>query len=273
MKKYLFLILSILSIFFVSDRVEALSFTATNGKNYTVDSEESFLDYCYFTYYKNSNYDVVFGTYQKEYFCNYKSKDNRRKANKNIYGMDFRIDFFLNGNKEDFLGIRTSNFTNFYDGYSNTRFSSLLYTNFNVYTDSNFTNIYFNTDFPVTEIEERYLEIIKYKITYYLNDEIYKEIEVEKGSSHSLIDYDYNSDLFNFSGWSVDENKDLLNITSDISIHATLKEKDVNTVYVKNFDDFPITKTDFYALLVLLATLIIFLFLRWCFPLKGGKNL
>ena len=42
MKKYLFLILSILSIFFVSDRVEALSFTATNGKEYIVDSEEKY---------------------------------------------------------------------------------------------------------------------------------------------------------------------------------------------------------------------------------------
>ena len=41
MKKYLFLVLSILSIFFITDRVEALSFTV-NGKEVEV-TEENFV--------------------------------------------------------------------------------------------------------------------------------------------------------------------------------------------------------------------------------------
>lgn len=36
--------------------------------------------------------------------------------------------------------------------------------------------------------------------------------------------------------------------------------------------NFPFDKTDFYTLLVLVGILIIMLFLKWCFPMKGGKN-
>lgn len=36
--------------------------------------------------------------------------------------------------------------------------------------------------------------------------------------------------------------------------------------------NFPFDKTDFYTLLVLIGILIIMLFLKWCFPMKGGKN-
>lgn len=34
-----------------------------------------------------------------------------------------------------------------------------------------------------------------------------------------------------------------------------------------------ISRNDFYVLLMLLSTLIFMLFFRWCFPMKGGKNL
>lgn len=36
---------------------------------------------------------------------------------------------------------------------------------------------------------------------------------------------------------------------------------------------FPIDKEEFYVLLVLIATLIMMLFLKWCFPMKGGKKI
>lgn len=37
--------------------------------------------------------------------------------------------------------------------------------------------------------------------------------------------------------------------------------------------DFPITKNDFYALLILLGTIIMMLFFKWTFPMKGGRKL
>ena len=36
--------------------------------------------------------------------------------------------------------------------------------------------------------------------------------------------------------------------------------------------NFPISNTEFTCLLVLLGVLILMLFLKWCFPMKGGKN-
>ena len=37
--------------------------------------------------------------------------------------------------------------------------------------------------------------------------------------------------------------------------------------------DFPISKEEFYCLLVFIATLILLLFFTWCFPMKGRRNL
>lgn len=37
--------------------------------------------------------------------------------------------------------------------------------------------------------------------------------------------------------------------------------------------NFPITKNEYYALLVLVGILIFMLFFKWCFPMKGGKKL
>lgn len=36
--------------------------------------------------------------------------------------------------------------------------------------------------------------------------------------------------------------------------------------------NFPITKEEFYSLLIALCVLIFMLFFKWCFPMKGGKN-
>lgn len=112
-----------------------------------------------------------------------------------------------------------------------------------------------------------------YTITYYVNNEVYATYTVEEGSSHTLIDYEYNSDLYNSYGWTYDSRIDLTNITSDVNIYRTVEQKYITPVYIKNITDFPIQKKDFYVLLVLLATLILMLFLKWSFPLKGGKNL
>lgn len=273
MKKYLFLLLSVLSIFFISDRVDALSFTATNGKEYTVDSEEKLLDYCYYKYFKDKNNNTLIlartdnSTYPYKCFSDTSIKNY-------IYtrGNSFVLYNFSPKNTYMYFQFK-ANFDYLTSGRVIQDGIEILYSNVDVYTDNTFTNVYQNANFSIDDIEERYGEIPKYKITYYVNNEVYRVFEVEKGSSHTLIDYEYNSDLYNSYGWTYDSNIDLNNITSDINIYRTIEQKYITPVYVKNFNDFSITRTDFYALLVLLATLIIFLFLRWCFPMKGGRNL
>lgn len=37
--------------------------------------------------------------------------------------------------------------------------------------------------------------------------------------------------------------------------------------------DFPFTKNEFYTLLILIGTIIMMLFLKWTFPMKGGRKL
>lgn len=275
MKKYLFLLLSILSIFFITDRVEALSFTASNGKEYTVDSEEKLLDYCYYTYVKDKQNMVVFGKYNNEYFCSFYGFQEIYKVNVAIYSTAHRlvITNIKNNSTSSWSGYRTTDFSSFSSTYSNSRFTNLLYSNVDIYIDSTYTDLYLSSNFPVEDIEKRYGIIPTYKITYYVNNLVYKELEVEEGTSHDLDNYSYNSDMYNFSGWTVEDNKDLTNITSNIVIRATLEEKAVTPVYIKNISDFPIQKTEFYALLVLLGSLIIMLFLKWCFPFKGGSDL
>ena len=100
---------------------------------------------------------------------------------------------------------------------------------------------------------------------------MYKTLEVEKGSSHTLEEYSYNSNLYTFSGWTLETTDiDLNNITNNIILRATLEEKLVNPVYINNF---PITKEEYYILLILISTLIIMQYLKWCFPFKGGSDL
>lgn len=261
--------LSVLSIFFVSDNVQALSFNF-NGKETEV-TEENFIYYCYF--YVGDDlfkyeYITAFLHSNGQYVCITSDIKYAHPDNSNQLYFDFT------NNHNDYRFDSNFNYlkSTIRNNYSATyfTFSKVLFSNYDILNRNQ--EIYFSKNFTYDDLKNGGV-VSTYKITYYLNNEIYRVFEVEKGSSHTLEDYSFNKDLYVFSGWSVDDNKDLSNITSDISIRATLEEKQVNAVYVKNFNDFPITRTDFYALLVLLATLIIFLFLRWCFPMKGGRNL
>lgn len=274
MKKYLLLSLSILSIFFFNNRVNALSFTASNGKEYTVDSTEKLLDYCYYTYYKDKNMNTLVLTKNVNTQYPYKCMVYNNTSNLYIYQKSSSFILYVGSSSRTYKYYQFSyNYDYLTSGSIMQSETEILYTNSDVYSNSNFSEIYMNSNFNINDIEERYGEIVKYKITYYLNNEIYKEFEVEKGSSHILEEYEYNKNLYIFSGWTVEDNKDLNNITDNIIIRATLEEKEINTVYVKNFEDFPITRTDFYVLLVLLSAFFLFLFLKWCFPMKGGRDL
>lgn len=275
MKKYLFLLLSVLSIFFISDRVEALSFTL-NGQETTVTKEN-------FIYYVYQNYTSYFDNYK--YFVASNDLDNNKTYNvffSNCTYLKNPTDF-----PETYYNPTGCQVYRIYTKSLNTEFSVqdygkykylkmggiqyLLYSNYDILSTKD-NSVLFSANLTKEDLEKGGKKPI-YKITYYVNNEVYRVFEVEKGSSHTLIDYEYNSDLYNSYGWTYDSNIDLNNITSDINIYRTIEQKYITPVYVKNFNDFPITRTDFYALLVLLATLIIFLFLRWCFPMKGGRNL
>lgn len=268
MKKYLFLIVTIFSIFFITDKVSALSFSAPNNQEITVDSEEKLLDYYYFSkIYNNNDYSNFIFASNSTYYYFIMFDDNVFPyyfTDKRIYLSDGinNIEFKLYRIKKDFTTPTSTNSTGLL-------VSDISYSTVDIYDSSDKTNIYFNSNISTSDIEKKYLEINKYKITYYLNNEIYKEIEVEEGSSHELLTYDFNKNTHTFSGWQYNENIDLTNITSDIIINATLVEKELIPVYI----EFPINKNEFYVLLVEVGVLIMIIFLKWCFPFKGGSDL
>lgn len=235
MKKYLFLILSILSIFFITDRVDALSFTASNGKEYTVDSKEKLLDYCYYTYFKGKNYK----------YLGLVKTDNSTYPYKCFVNNNYKFYVYIKGSTFTLYNISPSfTYTYYQFKYDFSYLSSgltvqdgkeILYINTNVYTDDTYNDIYFNSNFTIEEIESRYGVISTYKITYYLNNEIYKELEVEDGTSYELEDY-IPPKNYSFSGWSYDENLDLSNITSNINIYGTTSYVRPDMNYSENID-------------------------------------
>lgn len=75
--------------------------------------------------------------------------------------------------------------------------------------------------------------------------------------------------------WSLDEI-----LLSSFDIY----DNENNLVFAKNYDyvkesgggvnvEFPFTREEFLLIPFLIATLISMLFLKWCFPMKGGKKL
>lgn len=272
MKKYLFLGLSILSVFFISDRVEALSFTLNNEE--VEVTKENYIYYIYQNYteyFENYDYfvatnDLDYNKYYNVFFSNckfvYDSSYNYYSASKcNVYRINFNSSLstvsLSDRGSYNYLVMGSPEY--------------ILWTNYDILKRSD-SSLIFAANMTKEDLAQGG-KIPTYKITYYLNNEIYKEIEVEKGSNHQLENYSYNSDLYNFTGWSIENDLDISNITSDIVIRGTLEQKAITPVYIKNFDDFPITKTEFYSLLVLLGTLIMIIFLKWCFPFKGGSDL
>ena len=271
MKKYLFLAISILSIFFVTDRVEALTFDF-NGVETEV-TKENYIYYIYqnyTSYFENYEYFVVTEDFTKYnriifYFFDYLNKYSVYSSSIEIstttdYKPITRLIFdtsytFKSSNEATFLTFPGGNADII--TYSNLTFSA-----------SNNSSIVFNANITKDDLKNIGPPNI-YTITYYINNEVYKTIEVEEGTSHELLSYEYNENTHNFSGWQYDETLDFTNITSDITINATLEEKVVIPVYM----EFPINKTEFYVLLVEVGVLIMMLFLKWCFPFKGGSDL
>lgn len=231
--KKLFIIVSIVfSIFLVSDEVFALEYEV-NGTTYQVDSVENYRDYCYFTYFKDkgkSSFSVlVFYSSDNTYFSSYCFVGN-------YINLAFRSNAYIFENSNgggSYTDIYSFNTSNYRTGYSNDW--RLQYYNSSpsyFYSNKSYNGFTPTTVFTVSDmqgIEDRYtVEPTYYTITYYLNNEVYREIEVEEGTSHTLIYYEPNSD-YNFSGWDYG-NANLSNIQSDITITGTTTLKPYYTI-------------------------------------------
>lgn len=221
MKKYLFLMLSVLSIFFINDRVDALSFNL-NGQETTVTKEN-------FIYYVYQNYSSYFDGYK--YFVASNDLDNNKTYNvffSNCTYLKNPTDFpetYYNPTGCQVYRIYTKSLnTEFtvqdYGKYKYLKMGGiqyLLYSNYDILSTQD-NSVLFSANLTKEDLSKGGKKTI-YKITYYLNNEVYKEIEVEKGGSHELISYNP-PENYSFSGWNT-EGLDLSNITSDLNIYGT----------------------------------------------------
>lgn len=266
MKKYLFII-PLLALILIPHSVFAKTFEV-NGEQLTVTKDN-------YIYYFYSKYPEFFDKYN--YFLGFTESDTGFSV---VFSNSTEVDCSSNmiGFQYDTAGTFQRVYLNIYNGYEESKeytkngiylkFSSLAYSNFDINKSDYYS---FSANISKQDLIDFTNKKPIYNITYYLNNEIYKTFEVEKGTSYTLLTYDYNSSLYNFSGWNVvTENVDLNNITSDVEIRATLEAKAVNPIYITNF---PITKEEFYTLMTLVAALIMMLLLRWTFPWKGGSDL
>lgn len=235
MKKYLFLMLSVLSIFFISDRVDALSFTL-NGEETTVTKEN-------FIYYVYQNYSSYFDDYKYFVASNYNKAYNVYFFNcpylKNP--TDFP-EYYYNPTGCQVYRIYTKSLDTEFSVKDNGIYKYLtmggleylLYSNYDILSTQD-NSVLFSANLTKEDLAKGGKKTI-YKITYYLNNEVYKEIEVEKGSSHELISYNP-PENYSFSGWNT-EGLDLSNINSDLNIYGTTFYVRPSMNYSENIDSF-----------------------------------
>ena len=242
-----------------------------NGEETTVN-EENYLFYTYYNYPELfDEYDYFFvgyTAYNKRYevfFSDYKWYSTATETKTYSYSYSSSVPYYVVKFDKTLTTITTSS-NSTYSNYNGPNIENVIYSNYDITNKNN--EIVFTANITKDDLKNIGSKPI-YKITYYVNNELYQTIEVEEGTSHNLLDYSYNSDTHIFSGWQYDETLDFSNITSDIIINATLEKKDVIPVYI----EFPINKNEFYTLLVEVGVLIMIIFLKWCFPFKGGSDL
>ena len=66
------------------------------------------------------------------------------------------------------------------------------------------------------------------------------------------------------------ENEEL---TIDTTTDTEIKSQEIQDTTTDTSEQFYPTKEEFYLIPFLLCILIVMLFLKWCFPMKGGKTL
>lgn len=215
--KILILLVSLFSIFVISDRVDALTYIANDNKEYNVNlnDSESFRDYCYFKFVKPDNKkNLIVYSYDSSFYCIYNSTSDFT-----IFGDSSTIDLYYDASPVNYLYSQYS-----YDG-------SLYLENI---SKSSFKSIYYNN-------------------IYYTNDDIL----IGGGNPGNFFDKNFTFDDI--------ENKYISSV-EPISEQPSNNDEDIS-------NDFPITKNDFYTLLVLLGVSILIQIFRFVFPMKGGKNL
>lgn len=227
MKKLFILVSLVFSIFLVSDEVFALEYEV-NGTTYQVSDLESFRDYCYY-HYNKLPFLFVFNRGYGQYACYTSSNSSilKRWSNNNGNGlMGFPSPNNGLGISTDFSSVI---FENLNSSSTSTNFSGYGYIYYSTIDVLNYSDnsLYQSANLNVSDIENKY-SLPYYTITYYLNNEVYQEIEVQKGSSHTLLYYEPNSD-YNFSGWDYG-NANLSNIQSDITITGTTTPKPYYTI-------------------------------------------
>lgn len=206
----LVLFLLILLLLIIPNKVGALDFTV-NNQNYIVEDVETFRDYCYYTYFKESDFTYLY-VYQilsnGTYFCKL---------------IDDTWTFTAPDPTSSKISVTSSN------GSKVLQFT----------TDSSFVPTNNQNDGIV-------LTYSNSNTSFVLN--------------HSNYPIIYN----NYLGGFIEPNFTIEDIEN--KYNPVEEPTDLNI-------DFPISKEEFYVLLVLVATLIMMLFLKWCFPFKMGGDL
>lgn len=220
MKKYLLIFMGVLSFFFFSDSVSALSFNM-NGEETTVNEEnyiyyfytlqpELFEEYDYFLSFMNSD-----GSYRFAF------TNDKPMTDSNSH---FTLGQYFYITKDTYYCRYTNTFTltscemiTKSISYSIVGTHSYFY-NFDIY--DNRIPGFSTANITKDEIYDAFSTLSKYIITYYVNNELYQVVEVEEGTSHILLDY-LPPENYLFNGWEYDSSIDLSNITSNVNIYGT----------------------------------------------------
>lgn len=271
MKKYLLILMGVLTFFFFSDSTYAL--TLNDGTEVNKDNYIYYVYQHYPSYF--DDYDYFVATYDQDYNKYY-----------NVFFM--KCPYFYDSSYSYYSSIKcqvikiytkslTTEFTVRDNGsYNYLNMSApqyLLYSNYDISSKNDKSTIAFSSNIT-KEILAKGGKIQTYKITYYLNNEIYKEIEVEEGSSHDLLEYTPSKN-YKFSGWTVENDLDLTNINGDINIYGTTTYVRPDMNYSENIDsrihelsvsiigknvpvefDFVYTIMDFLILLVIVFCIV-----------------
>lgn len=233
MKKYLFLVLSILSIFFITDRVDALSFTL-NGLELEVTEE----NYLFYTYYSKpelfDEYNYFFVGYSswnnvyEVFFSNYKWFYNGFGYK---YSFGTVVPYYVLRYNTSFSSYTVSSSSS-YKNYNGADLSTLLYSNYDINDSSN--TVVFSSNITKQDLVDYFGAI--YNLNFYVDNELYKTYEVYSNSSFDISQVDYiPSKNYKFNGWDLD-GIDLSCIRSDINIYGTTSYVRPNMNYSENID-------------------------------------
>lgn len=235
MKKFLFIFMGVLSFFFFSDSVSALTFdvngtetevTENNAIDYFYTLAPNIFDldiknYAFFYDTTGTNNNLITFMYSLSDSCfSSTSASSVSSTFPHLISSTFYFRIKANCTHSWVYVSHSGEYTVYRDNHTifqteTTSFSSgnaLLFSDFGLY------------NYPSTPFADLKQNINSkptlYTITYYVNNEVYKTVEVEEGSSYQLLEYTPPKN-YKFNGWEYDETIDFSNVTSDINIYGT----------------------------------------------------